>query len=356
MIRAIIRLIQKTRFQQAIIFFTIFYIAAILIIQYKQSYFSEKNIETNNITITEKRLASNVEVGLHVNNFPKFSFYQNEFTMDAVLWFRFPVGAESMDTIEKFSFKNGKISAKSEPVVQMTGNNVVISYQILVKFNTPLDYKNFPVSDHKLAIILQNKNVSPTELCFISDTFNFELSEDLAMGNWFPKKTYVSSGYLQTKYKRQKGAIQTDFPTVVFTIDFENRDIRHFILLYLPLFLIFFLIFTSLLTIIDRLELRLPIVAGVVPILALHSLVIENVSPKGSSITKVDQIYLTLVLLALIILLFQAYVGLSLKGAARKSVEFLKKKKVQLKILNDIVIVITLTALIVSLTYSTFTT
>jgi len=355
MIKKFTNSIQTTRFQQYLIFFSIFYVATMLFVQYEQVYYSESNITTSQINEKEKRLASTVEVGLHVNNFPKFSFYKNEFTMDAVLWFRFPIGSESMHTIEKFSFKNGKILAKSEPVVQVTDNNAIISYQVLVEFNTPIDYKNFPVSDHKLAIILQNKNVSPTELNFVSDTYNFEISDDLSVGNWTPVKTYVSSGYLQTKYKRQKGEIQTDFPSIVFTIDFENKDLRHFIILYLPLFLIFFLIFTSLLTVIDRLELRLPIVAGVVPILALHSLVIENISPVGSSITKVDQTYLTLVLLALLILIVQAYIGLSLKGNEHQSPEHLKKKKQKLKLINDIVIIVVLAALVVSMTYSTFT-
>lgn len=326
-----------------------------LIVQYKQSYFAEKNYEITKIDEKEKRLASKVDVGLHVNNFHKFSFYENNFVMDAVVWFKFPIGSESMHTIEKFSFKGGKITSRSEPVVQISGNNVITSYQVIVEFSTPLDYKYFPVSDHKLTIILQNKNVSPAELYFVSDEKSFELSDDLLIGNWLPSKFYVQSGYIQTKYKQQKGTIQTDFPSVVFTIDFQNEDFRHFIILYLPLFLIFFLIFTSLLTKIDLISLRLPLVVGVIPILALHSLVIESASPVGSSITKIDQMYLTLILLALVILLFQSYVGLAIKGFAEGEVQIFEQKKKQLKLTNDILIVLVLAALIISLTYSTFT-
>jgi len=347
------RFIQTTGFQQFIIFFTIFYIGTMLILQYKQSYFAEKNYVVSKITEQERRLASDVEVGLSINNFPKFSFHTNSFIMDAAIWFKFPIGSESLDTIKKFGFKNGEIISKSKPVVQMKDNNVIVSYQVLVKFITSLNYKHFPVSDHKLTIIMQNKSVSPTELYFSSDVYNFDLSNNLLTGNWKPAKQYVDNGYIESSFKKDtNGGIQTDFPCVAFTIDFKNEDLRHFILLYLPLFLIFFLVFTSLLTKVENLAVRFPIVAGVVPILALHSLVIESVSPAGSDITKIDQTYLTLILLSLLILLFQSYVGLTVKGVKE---QLLAQKKKLLKQLNDIVIILVLVALIASVTYTTFT-
>jgi hypothetical protein len=317
-----------------------------LVIQYKQNYFAEKNYPISHVSEKEKKLASNVEVGLFINNFPKFSFYKNKFRMDGVVWFKFPIGAESIHTIKKFSFKNGKIISKSDPIVQKSGNNVIINYQVLVDFITPLNYKHFPASDHKLTIILQNKTTSPSELYFVGNTSNFKLSDNLLTGNWKPLKKYVDSGYIKSI---------ADFPSTVFTIDFYNRDLRHFILLYLPLFLIFFLIFASLLTSVTNIEVRFPVVAGVIPILALHSLVIESVSPPGSNITKVDQIYLTLIVLSLVILLFQSYIGLATKKFVGAAPELSKEKEVELKKLNDIVMVLTLIALVVAMTYTTFT-
>jgi len=140
--------IQTTRFQQAAIFFTVFYITIILFIQYKQSYFSEKNIEPTPITQLEERLTSKIETGLYINNFPRFSFYKNAFIMDGIVWFRFPIGNESLQTINNFSFKNGEILSRSQPIVQLNENIVTIRYHVVVKFSTNLDYRNFPISDH----------------------------------------------------------------------------------------------------------------------------------------------------------------------------------------------------------------
>jgi hypothetical protein len=339
MVKKFISSIQTTRFQQMAIFFTIFFVASMLSIQYKRSYFSEKNLEISHVSEMEKRLASKVHVGLLINNFPRFSFYENRFIVDAVVWFRFPVGTESINTIEKFSFQNGNIVSKSEPIVQMSGNDVIVSYHVVVKFITPLSYKHFPASDHKLTLVLQNKSVGPAELYFHGTEKDFELSGDILTGNWQAGKRYVSHGYINAK--------EADFPSVVFTIDFYNNDLRHYILLYLPLFLIFFLIFTSLLIKVGDLHLRLPIVAGVVPILALHSLVIERVSPRGSSITKVDEIYLMLVVLSMFILIFQAYLGLTMKAHYDAEEELSKEEERSFKLL-------VLCALIAALTYVTF--
>lgn len=354
MIKKIIKGIHTTTFQQIIIFFTIAYIGSMLVLQYKQSYFAEENYKMEQVSETEKRLASRVEAGLNINNFPHFSFYKNEFTMDAGVWFKFPIGTESLQTIEKFSFKNGEILSKADPVIQLDDNNVIISYQVLVKFITPLNYKNFPVSDHKLTVILQNKSVSPNELYFYSDVYNFELADRLLTGNWVPAKRYVDNGYVQTSLKKDKGSIQADFPGVAFTIDFRNEDLRHFIILYLPLFLIFLLIFASLLMKIDDTSLRFPIVASVIPILALHSLVVENISPPGSHMTKVDQIYFTLILLALLILIFQAYLGMKFRYLRKEIKSVYDKAKGKLKVANDILIIFVLSALIAAMSYATF--
>lgn len=346
---------QTTRFEQAIIFFTIFYIGTMLIVQYKQNYFAEENYHIQQISEKEQQLASKVEVGLFVNNFPKFSFYKNEFEMDAAVWFRFPVGSESIYTIEDFSFKNGEILYKSEPITKLVGNEVVVGYHVLVRFITPLNYKYFPASDHKLTIILQNKSASPNELYFEGSEKNFRLSPLPNTGNWVPLKKYFESGYTESKLADAKEPLKADFPSVVFTIDFYNEDLRHYIILYLPLLLLFFLIFSSLLTHVTDVNTRLAVVAGVTPILALHSFVIDTISPASSSMTKIDIVYIWLIFLALIILLFQSYVGIVVKQHSGEESEIPHKKEQQLKQLNDLVIVAVLLALTTIITYTTFT-
>ena len=274
--------------------------------------------------------------------------------MDGIVWFKFAIGSESLHTIERFSFQNGKILSKSEPMIQVDDKNILVRYHVVVKFSTTLNHQYFPVSDHKLNIVLQNTTVSPQELYFVSDKTHFGVSDDLLSGNWQPTEMYVDYGHFDQTAKKEVEAFQATFPCAAFTIDFKNEDFRHFIILYLPLFMLFLIIFISLLVTIENLNIRFPVVAGVVPILALHSLVIESVSPSGSRMTKIDHIYLTIIALSLFILMFQAYLGIAIRNLKDKKSSIVEAKTRQLRIINDLVIAIVLSILILSVTYSTF--
>jgi len=196
--------------------------------------------------------------------------------------------------------------------------------------------------------------VSPQEMYLTSSLPNFDFSEELLTGEWQPTVKYVAYGYIQPKSYKDNENIQTVFPSVVFTLDFKNEDVRNFIILYLPLFLLFLLIFTSLLTKVTDIGTRFPVVAGVIPILALHSLVIESISPTTSNMTKIDLLYLSLVMLALLILLFQAYVGLRVKALPTISQEEIEKRTTRLKLANDVIILSVLAILISVITYTSF--
>ena len=90
-------------------FFCIVYMFTLLVISYKRDYYSESPTHILQVTSKEARLATKVNIGLHITNFPEFSFYQNKFKMNAIIWFKFPLGTESLNTIEQFSFQNGII-------------------------------------------------------------------------------------------------------------------------------------------------------------------------------------------------------------------------------------------------------
>jgi len=355
MVKQIIDSIETSRFQQIFLFFVVLYIVSLLFLQYRWDYFSEKNVEINNITTTTEEISQKIEAGLRINSFPKFNFYKNEFIMNAIVWFKFPEGTESLDTISRFNFKNGKISSKSHPVIQKAEDNIIVSYQVRAKFSTPLSYEYFPVSNHKLTIILENKTISPSEAYFDSKDHDLDVLKSINTGNWKLTERYVQSGYTQTQLHQEKGTIDASFPAVVFTIDFKNRNLRHFITLYLPLFLLFFVIFISMLIRLSAISSRISVVVSAMPILALHSLVIESASPPGSHLTKLDQTYLVLILLSLFILFFQSYLGLKLRKFKEKAEEVFSKKLEQLKEMNAIAILMILSILIISLTYTTFT-
>ena len=345
---------QTTKFQIGSIATTFLLITAMLTWQYKQSYYAEKAFSVKEISNIEKRLASEVTVGLHINNFPEFSFYKNNFVMDAFVWFQFPVGTESLNTIENFEFQNGKMKYKSKPIVQLNDKTVIISYHVVVKFITYLDYSYFPLSDHKLNIILENRSATSSELFFKSDQNCLSLNNNLLVTNWTAKKTSVKSGALQPQAYGNLALLTINYPCTVFTIDFENKSLSTFILLFFPLLLIFLVGFFSLFFPLTEPN-RLSLIGATIPILVLYKLVINDLAPLTGSITKVDEVYFLLIFLSLLILTFQSYVILSVKKLKLiQSPEEQKIKTNLLHIKNNFTIVIIQIFLLIFFLYSTF--
>lgn len=287
-----------------------------------------------------KKKCSMVEVGFHVNDFPAFSFIKNEFLIDGIVWFKFPSGTDSIDTIKEFSLQNslvmgaGELSHKSAPIIKLIDDQVLLCYHIQSTFKGDPNYKNFPLSSHTLSIIVLNKSVTPYELSFTSDNNHFTFDNKRTFNTWKLEKTFVSTGYIESQLLPNNPAMKISYPSVAFSMNFANDGVRDLVSLYLPIFVLFFIALFSLLLRIDDPE-RLIYVAEAVPLLILFRLVIDSISPIIGYTTHIDFIYYAVVFLSLLILLFQTYVTLALQHATELIDLEQKKMRETLKLIND---------------------
>ena len=307
--------LKSTRIQLSSIIVVAVYIGTLLIWQYTENSYAEPIPPLKQVSEKVKRLASDVEVGMHVNGFPAFSFANNSFTLDAIVWFKYQKATEALSTIEQFSIQNSKILQgntiiyKSAPIVRVLGKYVVVSYHIQASFMTYLRFKRFPLGDHRLNIILQNKSVTSREIAFRSNNDNVTLASDLLVDDWAAVKSYAKGGYEQAQLKKNNSSMVVDYPCVIFSIDFSSIGARSLFTLYFPLFVVFFLGLLSMT--IDLLNFsRLGIIASSLPMLVLFRMVIESSSPAVGYATHIDFTYYTLVFLSLLILLLQMYIVL----------------------------------------------
>jgi hypothetical protein len=307
----------------------------------------------------EQRHASVVTVGLHINSFPTFSFVKNEFLIDGILWFRFPQGAESIKTLEGFTIQNsilqenGLLLYKSAPIIKLLENEVLVSYHIQTVFKTNLDFKHFPLQSHRLSIIVQNKNVTPYELYFNSTDKEFTLAQEDLVMQWLPRKMSVKTGYIKSELELSNPAMDISYPSAVFSIDFQSVGGRDLMSLYFPMLVLFFIIIFCLLIDISDIS-RLTYVATAFPILVLFRMVIDGVSPSVGYKTHVDFVFYLLVFLSLLILLFQAYVVLTLQKTKDFAQEMRESIKSRLVLYNDIVFMATLLILVASMSFICF--
>ena len=190
--------------------------------------------------------ATQVQVGLYINDFPEFDVRSNSFVFDGIVWFLFDQSAISLETVEKFSFSRGTILQKSPPDTKFIGGNYFAQYNIRVEFKADLNQKYFPFDDHRLYIEMDNKYVTPEELIFASSLSSFLISDDILIISWRPVDREVETGFdvsVLDKFDPDKNVYH---PKILFSIDFKRTGIQDIFLIFLPLCLMVFICLFSL--------------------------------------------------------------------------------------------------------------
>ena len=348
--RNIFEFLRKPVFQFSLVTVTIMAVSAILWGEYHKKTFPEPLQKPVAITEAIKGFSSNVQAGIFIQNFPTFDFYKNSFVIDAVVWFKFPLGTESLDTIGRFSFKDGQIISRSKPIITQSENMVTARYQVLADIKTYLDYRNFPFSGHRLHIILENRSVSPREMTFEVEKNDYGISDTIAMPSWKVTNMYVNSGYIYALVDPDDKTMGVSYPAVVFAIDFANNSIRTIVALFLPMFLIFLLgLVTFVTAVLDKYKMQLSALS--MPSLVLFRLVVEAQSPNRVRFTQADSIYFLLVALSLLTLLFNTYVLIRTKRIGKLPKKEQERAEYLLTFMNNILFLIVVIALIGGLVY-----
>lgn len=357
--KKITALLNNTRVMLLTIIVTGVYLLVVLYWQSQHFNSIDPTYVVQTLSAKEQRNSSLVQIGLHINSFPTFSFSKNTFTIDGILWFKFPSGAESLETLSSFGIQNASalngnnLVFKSDPIIKRMGHDILLSYHIQAMIKTALDFKNFPLSKHRLDIIITNKNVSANELYFISNNENVTVSNDLLLYSWEVLNTKVTTGYTGAKLIPKNQQMQLTYPTAVFSINFDSIGFRDLISLYFPMFVLFLIaLFCLLIDIKDTA--RLGYVAATVPILVLFRMVIDGVSPDVGSLTHVDFMYNLFVFLSLVILFFQTYVILRLQHLKETAKDEKEHTVQSLATCNNVVFFIILLALALGTTATFF--
>lgn len=101
-------------------------------------------------------IAHKIRTGLYINELIDFNMITNTFMFDGAIWFSFDPGAISLDTLEKFSFEKGEIIQQSPPNTKLISGKLHVRYNLRVRFKSSLNYKDFPLDDHKIFIVCRN--------------------------------------------------------------------------------------------------------------------------------------------------------------------------------------------------------
>jgi hypothetical protein len=248
-------------------------------------------------------VGSQVEVGMHIENFQEFNLRDGTFAVDIIAWFKFNPSVISLETIGQFTFEKGRIEEKSKPKTKLINGTMLAQYNVRLRFTTNLDYRLFPLNDNRIFIMLINKQVSPGDLIFESSESNISLSKNMFIPGWITSNHAVVTGYTEAVLDRNDQTTKVFYPIAVFFIDFARSNARQALILLLPLFVLMYILFISLTFSFEYYTSRLTLASANIAALLSYRFVIEGVAPKTGYYMLSDHIYNIFLVLAFIIFL-----------------------------------------------------
>lgn len=282
-------------------------------------YSSDDQITITHITPEQKRAFGGapaiVHVGLTISEFRVFKMSQNEFVFDGVLWFKFDPSHISLSLLGQFLFDRGEIMYQSKPTTFSQNGHLFARYDIRVKFSTPLSYRQFPLDDHRLAIVLSYKNLSPKDITLVVRDGDFMVVPRMETVGWGEYEHFADAGYLSIGYSEMDPDQKLDYPSVLFAIDYGRQgNVRNSMIILFPMLLLFFISLFSL--ILDRdkwfttvVSLPAQTIAGLVA----YRFVMEAMSPTVGYFMYSDYFFfLFLTLMFCILLIHSITVHISL--------------------------------------------
>ncbi|MBU1007556.1 hypothetical protein KKA53_00555 [Candidatus Dependentiae bacterium] len=186
-----------------------------------------------------------VDVGLYIRDVSKFDLVDGEIVVDATVWFLFDPSLISIERLGKFTFHRATVISKSEPYVRIEKGKLLARYDMRFLLSLKLNYKKFPLDDHKINFTLTNHLLSPSEIIFQSSRGNLILNPEIVIHGWEDIDSTVKIGYLLDEMDPYEKTRTIYHPRVVFSLDFARVGFRSIMVIVLPLLLVFMIVLFS---------------------------------------------------------------------------------------------------------------
>lgn len=246
-----------------------------------------------------------VDVGMYIRDIPVLEMENGKMIADVSVWFLFDPRVVSMEQLEKFSFDTGEVLHKSEPYTRIEGEKLFVRHDMKIKFSLKLDYRSFPLDDHRIRLALTNHFVFPSEVIFLSSRSNLTLNKEVKIQGWRPIEKHVKTGYLMDEIRVFDEKRKVYHPRVVFSFDFARVGFRNIMVILIPLLLIFMVsLFTWTFNPLGRIATSImPISVMSITAIIAHHFVIERISPKTGYFMISNYIFLLIILFVCLVFL-----------------------------------------------------
>jgi len=252
-------------------------------------------------------ISAKIRVGMHITRFKSFSFSKNTFIFDTLIWFEFKKNEIQLDSLDNFSFDNAKILTKSKPLIKLLGDSVLAKYYLTLDAKTNLSFRDFPLEDHRLSLVLNLKFTSPHEIHFGDerDSISFSMSSEVSLPNWKLYRVRKKSGKSELFFDQFKKKRRLVIPKAVFSLDFARDGLKSMLIIFVPIFAALFLsLFTFMMSFNNYIGKFSLSVTSLTALLG-YRFVIEQLVPNVGYLTLTDKLYLFFLLFIFCVFIFQ---------------------------------------------------
>lgn len=293
-----------------IFIFTI-YTGLFLLVRIQRAQIDDPVSKIENASIEKRKeyseFAANMNSGLIIKSFDVFDVQKNRFVIDATLWFEFYVYQLGLDVIDKFTFVGGKILAKSAPNIRINEDKLLVTYQMVFEVRAELNQVSFPISNHRLVIVLVNYNVPPSEMMFNDQdrAHTFIVAGNVfRASDWAVQSLATQPGIIATSLDEYATDKVVEYPCLAFTVNVEKKSFKDLFVLFIPLFTAALFAWLSLMMNVNNHTGRFTLAVTAVTTILAYRYVIEQSIPRVGYFTLLDKFYLGFLINCFVIFLF----------------------------------------------------
>lgn len=240
-----------------------------------------------------------VVIGLHIAHFSEFNIAQNKFVMDGTVWFLFNPEKVSLDIIKKFNIFNGDLIKISDPDIINHENTQIAQFRINVEFHTPLDYRLFPLDDHRINLVIYNRFL-PDDVTLQSNKNDITFANSLFLPGWKIVNHNTRTGIKKLIFEHGNKQYSDQQQEAIISFECERTDPSILINVLLTLLLMLFL---AMLTFSSDEDSVLIVTVGIVALIGYRSVMQTMAPPQVSYFIYSDYMYL-FALMSVIVTLF----------------------------------------------------
>jgi hypothetical protein len=261
--------------------------------------------------VPQSKGATKVETGIYIQDFVDFDIVKGTFLVDLSLWFRFDPKQISLEAIDQFTFDRAEIKSKSSPAIKIEGSKLFVSHTMRILFELPLNYRTFPLDDHRLSFSLSYETLTPDKIILIPGEKSIVVHPEVDIKGWKIVHTTTTTGYYQTDFAIKESQHQETHPRAIFTFTFGRTSSRHLVSIFLPLLLIFFIaLFSFTFSVRDQEAEQMNLIdisaASILGIVA-YRFVIEELSPAVGYFMLSDYMFMFFLIITTVIFAMNSY-------------------------------------------------